>query len=192
MKIILGSQSAYRQKHLADFGYQFEVHAPDVDEKAIRYTDPMKLTVAIAREKRRALVDTFTDIQEPTILITADTVLASGGHIMEKPTDADDARRMFEVYKTNPLHAVTAVAGARLDTGTQKDGFAITSFRFVGLTPDVIEKLIAREYAPHCAGGFTFFDAETMGLVQDVDGELETVTGMPKSLTQYLIFSLSA
>ena len=39
MKIILGSNSKSRRKVLTDMGYDFEVVAPNIDEKAIRHPD---------------------------------------------------------------------------------------------------------------------------------------------------------
>lgn len=40
MKIILGSQSQWRQQILKEMGYEFEVMSADIDEKAIRHKDP--------------------------------------------------------------------------------------------------------------------------------------------------------
>lgn len=51
MKIILGSQSRSRRKVLEKLGYEFEVMPADIDEKAIRFDDPTKLTLVLARAK---------------------------------------------------------------------------------------------------------------------------------------------
>jgi len=55
MKIILGSASARRKDILQQMGYEFEVMSANIDEKAIRFDDPKKLTLAIVNAKADAL-----------------------------------------------------------------------------------------------------------------------------------------
>lgn len=38
------------------YNFKFEVLAPDIDEKAIRFDDPEKLVIAIARAKSKEIV----------------------------------------------------------------------------------------------------------------------------------------
>ena len=72
MKIILGSQSKGRRHVLESMGYEFGVMSSNIDEKAIRFNDPQKLTIALAHAKADALLPR---IQEPALLITSDQVV---------------------------------------------------------------------------------------------------------------------
>ena len=50
-KIILGSASRWRQQILREAGFEFEIMAANIDERKIRFSDPEKLTVEIAKAK---------------------------------------------------------------------------------------------------------------------------------------------
>ena len=81
MKIILGSQSAGRKKVLEGMGYEFETMSADIDERAIRLEDPVKLTLALAVAKSEALLPKIKN-DEGVILITSDQVVVCNGKII--------------------------------------------------------------------------------------------------------------
>lgn len=56
MKLILGSKSIGRKRVLEKWGYEFEVMASDIDEKAIRCENYDILPLLIARGKTQALL----------------------------------------------------------------------------------------------------------------------------------------
>ena len=60
-----------RQRILERLGWEFEVMVVDIDEQAIRRSNPQELVSALANAKADALL---LCISEPAILITADTV----------------------------------------------------------------------------------------------------------------------
>lgn len=49
--LILGSQSKYRKGVLEELGYKFDTLSADIDEKAIRDSDPSELVLKIGRAK---------------------------------------------------------------------------------------------------------------------------------------------
>lgn len=57
--IILGSSSSSRQKILRHMKWNFSIISPDIDEKAIRNSDPYVLPLIIAIEKSKAIIDRF-------------------------------------------------------------------------------------------------------------------------------------
>ena len=78
MTLILGSKSLGRQTVLKEAGYAFEVVTADIDEKAIRLSDPEKLVLALAHAKADAILK---KIAGPGMLITADQVTVCNGEI---------------------------------------------------------------------------------------------------------------
>lgn len=188
MKIILGSQSKWRKKILEDMGYEFEVMSPDIDEKAIRDDDPNELTRKLARAKAEALLPR---IKEDVILITSDQVVFCNGEIREKPENEDQARAYLESYAEHPVETVTAVFVINTKTGKTAEGVDIPSLRFKPIPEDLIETLIKDGRIFTCAGGFSLDIAEIGNLLESIEGERESVIGLPKALTNRLIKEVS-
>lgn len=179
MKIILGSQSDGRRKILESMGCQFEVMNPSIDEKAIRFDDPIKLTLAIANAKADILLP---KIQKPAILITADLVVAWNGKILEKPKDKDEAREFLRGYSIKPPETVVAVVVVDVATGKRREGVDVVKLWFKTIPDDELEKLISSEYVCACAGGFFIEDPTLKKYIDKIDGDVDSVIGLPKKL----------
>jgi len=188
MKIILGSQSKWRKGILEGMGYEFDTMSPDIDEKAIRDGDPSRLTLKLARAKAEALLPR---IKEDVILITSDQVVVCNDEIREKPENEEQAREYLRSYAEHPTETITAVCVINTKTGERADGVDIAKIHFAPIPEDVIEKLIESGEIFTCAGGFSLEIATLENLLKKLDGERESVIGMPKSLTEKLIKSVS-
>ena len=97
MKIILGSQSKNRKKILESMGFDFEVMAAGIDEKAIRDPDPQKLVLLLANTKADSIIPKIT---EDAILITSDQVVVWNKQIREKPENSEQAREYLNIFAT--------------------------------------------------------------------------------------------
>ena len=184
MKIILGSQSKWRQDILKRMGYDFETMAPEIDEKAIRFDDPKRLALALANAKADALVP---KIKEEAILITSDQVDVCNGEIREKPRDAPEAREFLRSYNKYPVETVTAVVAANTANQKRKEGLDIAVVYFRPLLERKISELIASGCVFSCAGGFCINHPAFKGLIERVEGEVDSVAGLPPKLTEKLI-----
>src|SRR3989344_1693992 len=141
MKIILGSQSAGRKRVLEKMGYEFEVMPADINEKTIRFEDPVELTSALANAKADALL---LNIPKDTILITSDQVVVCDGKVREKPENESEAREFLEVYEFLPAETVTSVVALNSTTGKRAGGTDIAKIWFRRFSEDFISKSIAR------------------------------------------------
>ncbi len=188
MKIILGSQSKWRKGILEGMGYKFDVMSPDIDEKAIRDDDPNELTLKLARAKAEALLPR---IKDEVILITSDQVVVCNGEVREKPESEEQAREYLKSYAKYPIETVTAVFAINTKTGKRAEGVDVVSLHFAPIPEDVIEKLISSGDIFTCAGGFSLEIAVLENLLGQIDGERESVIGMPKTLTERLIKEVS-
>lgn len=184
MKIILGSQSHSRRKVLAKMGYEFEIMPADIDEKAIRFDDPVKLTLALARAKADAILPR---IKEAAILITSDQVVVCNKKILEKPSNESEAREYLEMYAKYPAKTVTSVVVANTATSTQADGTDIARIWFSSMPEDIVSRYIAIKDPFFHSGAFDHEHPILSPYVSRIEGEPESISGLPKHLTEELI-----
>lgn len=184
MKIILGSQSEGRRKILESMGYTFEIMPADINEKAIRFEDPIKLTLAISNAKAGALLE---KIKEPALLITSDQVVVCNGVIREKPVSADESKDFLESYGQYPAETVTSVVVVNTATGERVYGTDIAEIWFNPIPKEVIEAYIETGDPFLHSGGFDREHLILLSYVKKIQGEPDSVTGLPKSLTCYLL-----
>ena len=188
MKIILGSQSKGRKEMLEEMGYEFEVMPSDIDEKAIRFTDPKELTLALAKAKADAIK---TQIAKEGILITSDQVVVWNGIIREKPENEKEAKEFLLGYNDFPAETVTAVIVTNLETGKQAEGLDIAKVYFSFFSDEDIDEIIKDGSAFRMAGGFTVAGAIWEKHIKKIEGTKDSVIGLPKALTKRLIQEVS-
>lgn len=180
MKIILGSQSKGRRVVLEDMGFVFDVMSPDIDEKTIRHEDPRELTLALARAKAEVLLP---KIFEPVLLITSDQVVVCNGRIREKPERYEEAVAFLKSHDKYSSQTVTSVVVTNTCNGRQVFGTDIATVSFFPIPDEVIDAYIQTGDAFVQAGGFDHNHELLKPYVKGIDGEAESVTGLPKTLT---------
>jgi septum formation protein len=196
-KIILGSQSSSRKKILREMGYEFETMAADIDEKVIRFEDPIKLTLALANAKAKALLPKISarsgsvhdgkNNDERFILITSDQVVVCNGKIIEKPTDEKEVRNFIKMYEKYPAETVTSVVVVNTSLNKTWQGTDIVKTWIDPIPQDIIDKYIATNDPFFVAGGLAIENSLLTPYINHIDGELESVMGLPKKLTGELI-----
>jgi septum formation protein len=187
MKIVLGSASAGRKKILRKIGYDFDVMPADIDEKAIRHGDPKQLTLLLARAKANALLPR---IQEPAILITSDQVGLCDGIILEKPESENEAKEFLKKYARHSAKTITAVVVTNTENGKRAEGVDIAEVFFLPIPEEVIEQYIKEGDALLQSGGFSTDHPILAKYVARIEGEPESVIGLPVALTKKLIESV--
>lgn len=180
MKVILGSQSRGRKAILERTGIDFEVMSADIDEKAIRFEEPEKLTLALANAKADALVK---NIKEPAILVTSDQVVVADGKILEKPKDADEFREYAEIYKNHPAETVTAVVVTNTTSGKKVEGLDRARVWLNPLPEKVLNELIDEGDVFYRAGGFSIENPILKPFVKRIEGDEDSIMGLPLKLT---------
>jgi len=184
MKIILGSSSPWRKNILTEMGYEFDTMSPDIDEKAIRRDDPSELTLTLAAAKSQALL---ARLKEPSILITSDQVVVSGGRILEKPADEAEAHAHIKRSGESPTSTVTAVHVINTATGRQASGVDIVEIDIAPIPDDIAAAVIAKGEVYTCAGGLNISEPLIQPYLRAMRGDIDSVIGLPKKLTQRLI-----
>jgi septum formation protein len=184
MKIILGSQSKGRAQMLREMGVEFETMSADIDEKAVRFSDPRQLTSVLANAKADELLKR---IHEPAILITSDQVVAWNGEILEKPESLEEAKEFLRKYNQAPARTVTAVVVVNTQTGKRVEGMSEVGVYFKHMSESQIEDMTTDPRVFTWAGAFSVLDCQERGLIERLEGPTDSVVGLPKDLTRQLM-----
>lgn len=182
MKIILGSQSGNRRMVLKNAGYEFEVMASDIDEKAIRHDDFYELPLLLAKAKAAALLPHIT---KPALLITADQVIVWNGELREKPRDLAEARQYLETFSGSdyPAECVNGVMVTNTVTGASLTEREISKVYFRKIPQDIIEDFLRKKIGFTKAGGFDAYHPLLQPFIR-VEGTMESVLGLPMDVVE--------
>lgn len=188
MKIILGSSSAGRKLIMTElaqeFGFDFEVMSPDIDEKSIRSDTPDDLVMAIANAKADVLV---SKIKEPAILICSDQVVLFEGKIREKPVDEKEARGFLQSYVNIHPETIGAVVVVNTKTGKRVSRLQKSKIYFKPLPKEIIDEHIETGMALRGAGGFSVHDPILKDYIDHIDGGFDSASGLSKDLVKRLV-----
>lgn len=93
-KIILASASPRRVDLLAQIGIVPDQITPaDIDETPLKGEHPKNLAKRLSIQKAQKIFEANKD----AFVLAADTTVACGARLMDKPKDADDARRILNI-----------------------------------------------------------------------------------------------
>ena len=168
--LILASQSPRRRSLLARITEEFIVRPSGCDEHTDE-RDPAKRVSELARRKARAVEANADDL-----VLASDTVVALDGEILEKPADAEDARRMLRLL-SGRTH--TVFTGVCLRRGETEDVFFCrTEVTFWPLEGALIEDYIASGEPMDKAGAYGIQGRGAL-LVRSIEGDFFNVMGLP-------------
>ena len=184
MRFILGSSSKFRKWAFAKVVAEFETMSPDINEKAIRDTDPYKLTLKLAQAKAEALLP---KLKEPSILVTGDQVVSFHGQILEKPESEQQAREFMRAYQNDYAEVINAVVVVNTKTGKQVFGNDVVRVWFHTIPDTVIEELIREGEAMICACALKVEHPALVPYIKLREGTDESLHGIPTDLVRNLI-----
>ena len=185
MKLILGSSSKYRKDIMEKAGYVFEVLVPDIDEKLIENNNPYERPLVVARAKVEVLI---SQIKEPALLITSDVIAVCNGEVREKPNSIEEARIFLGEYSRGigPV-GVTAIVIYNTVTKEYFEGIDKAQVFFNEFPESVIEDFIENGDALGRAGGFGVQSPLLRPYVKKIEGDEESIVGMPVILLKKLL-----
>jgi septum formation protein len=158
--------------------------APDIDEKAIRRDDPKELALAIAEAKSRALRG---KIKEPALLITSDQVVVVDGRVLGKPRDEAEAREFIRRSGDRPTETVAAVNVFNTATGRSCAGVDIVRVFMREIPAETVGAIIKKGDVYTCSGGLDIEDPLIQPYIRKIEGDLDSVIGLPLKLTRQLL-----
>ncbi|MEG1586255.1 MAG: Maf-like protein [Bacteroidales bacterium] len=174
-KILLASNSPRRRELLAGLDISYEVTAlPDIDESFPAELPGEEIPVYIAKNKAAAYGD---QMQEDTLLITADTIVWSEGKVYGKPSDATDAKKMLRALSGKTHQVITGVCIR--SANKEKSFAAVSEVTFCELSDAEIDYYVTR-YTPYDKAG-SYGIQEWIGYVgvEEMKGSYFNVMGLP-------------
>ena len=189
LDIVLASASPRRKQLLEDAGVRFVVHASEVDEtlEPDLLADPPEACKKLAERKAGAVVQEVLseNYLGMAAVLGADTMVVLDGEIFGKPASLSDAKRMLRRLSGRTHEVVTAVSLWMVAVPTIED-ISVGFRTFVDRSAVTFRSLTDEEIADYLRKGESFDKAgayavqgEGAGLVERVDGALDTVIGLP-------------
>lgn len=105
LNLILASQSPRRCELLQLLGIPFTATAANADENSITEPDPAINVVQTARLKADLIANRLENLQAGTLILAADTTVAYGNKMLNKPANDEEAWQMLQRLR-NKSHAV--------------------------------------------------------------------------------------
>jgi septum formation protein len=172
--IILGSKSPRRKELLSGLNIPFEVQTIDIEENYPEEIVGVDIPMYLAEKKADAFAG---EMDENTLLITADTIVWHEGIALGKPNNKADAVRMLKELSGKTHQVITGVCISTLNK--RKTFHAISEVRFTRLTPDEIEYYL-QNYQPYDKAG-AYGVQEWIGYVgvEHIEGSYYNVMGLP-------------
>src|ERR1700730_10365011 len=171
-KLILASGSPSRRELLTRAHIDFEVVQSGLEEVRERPESARDYALRMAREKALAV---STRHPQRSVL-GADTVVECDGTILEKPIDANDAKRMLSTLSAKTHTVVTAFAIASNERVLACEA-VLSRVTFRALTPDEITNYIATGEPFDKAGAYGI---QGIGgdFISHVEGSRDNVMGL--------------
>ncbi|MDM0446059.1 Maf-like protein [Clostridium perfringens] len=176
MKVILASKSPRRVEILEKIVKEFEVVQSNFDENTIdfkgdveKYVKDLSINKAIEVSKR---------LNEPSIVIAADTVVFQNGKVLEKPKNEEDAFSMLSSLSGNTHKVYSGICLINTYDDTVVTDCDCTEVKFSELNPRQIRNYINSSEPMDKAGAYGI---QGLGgaFVERIEGCYYNVMGLP-------------
>jgi septum formation protein len=172
-KLILASNSPRRKEILANAGFEFDVKVKETDEDFPNDMPAEEVPRYLAIKKNKAFEGEIGD----KIILTADTIVAVDGEILNKPADKSEAISMLKKLSGRKHFVYTGVC---ICTSEQETSFVdTTEVYFKPLTDQEINYYIATCRPFDKAGAYGVQDFIGMVGIEKIIGSYYTVMGLP-------------
>lgn len=186
--------SSPRRKDLLSF-LNPQVKSVDIDERAIeekfmsefKDMDFLKKSAKICCEI--SMEKSNIPLEENTMYISADTIVVHEDKIYNKPQNLEEAKKMFISYFGKKHHVVTSVCLRMVDF--VEVFYTVTEVSFVDNYKELeyeVDKYI-ETYKPLDKSGSYGFQELDPRFIKSINGDINTIIGIPVAEVSYRIFS---
>lgn len=181
MRLVLASGSPRRREILEELGYEFTILTADFDESTVSLEVPGEGVQKLALGKAKAVAER-TPVDEPTVFLGSDTVVALDDVVMGKPGSKEEAKAMLENLsgRTHTVYTGVALVEKSPDGSivAEKTFAEATGVRFFDLTGDEVDWYVSTGEPMDKAGAYGIQGLGRV-LVEGIDGDYLTVVGLP-------------
>lgn len=150
MDIILASASVFRKKALDLLGLQYAIIPSNINEKAIRDSNPLNMAQKLSEAKAKAIGENHPD----KIVIAADLFVVQNKTVFEKPTNKEDAINMLRQFPGKKIVIITGLAVFNSNTQKMLSTAESCNVTFRNLEEREISDYVARYPVTNFAGAF--------------------------------------
>ncbi len=180
MKLVLGSASPRRLELLAQIGVRpASIRPADIIEAPLKAELPLTYARRLATEKARAIPHASDEI-----VLSADTVVAVGRRILEKPENASQAVEFMNILSGRRHRVITAISVKSGDRLLQKH--AVTAVKFKHMSDAEISAYIRSDEWQGKAGGYAI-QGLASAFIPWINGSYSNVVGLPLAETAALL-----
>ncbi|MET4682987.1 Maf family protein [Brevundimonas faecalis] len=172
-RLVLASSSPRRIELLAQIGVVPDhVDPADIDETPLKGEAPARLAERLARGKAEVVAARSPD----AVVLAADTVVAVGRRLLEKPADEAEARRFLELLSGRNHRVYTGVVV--IANGAVSARVVETRVSFKTLSPEDVAAYVASGEWRGKAGGYGI-QGRAAAFVRRIVGSHPAVMGLP-------------
>lgn len=180
MNVILASASPRRKELLEKAGVVFCVNAAGGEEK-ITSENPEEVVQELSEAKAQNAAEQMkVQIEQDTLIIGADTLVAYNGQILGKPADEKEAAKTLAMLQGNTHQVYTGV------TLLRKQGNAWEKYTFAECTDVTFYPVSEKEIWEYVSTGDPMDKAGSYGIqgpfgiyVRGIRGDYNNVVGLP-------------
>lgn len=172
--IILGSASPRRNELLRGLNIPFRLMSKETDESYPKSMIGVGIPMFLAEKKAMAFKD---EMNEKTLLITADTIVLLEGKVLGKPANKQEAMIMLQQLSGKTHQVITGVCISTL--ARHRTFHTVSEVRFAHLNTAEIEYYLDN-YTPYDKAG-SYGVQEWIGYigVEQISGSYFNVMGLP-------------
>jgi septum formation protein len=175
--LILASSSPRRRELLASIGFSFDVIPSNVPEVRSEDETPEEYVARLSREKARAVAASHPD----RWVVAADTTVVLDDQLLEKPVDAEDAKRMLRTIAGHTHVVHTGVTLQRVEPHYADTHVCSSEVRILPLTESDIDWYVRTGEPLDKAGSYAVQGIGGM-FIDSVHGSYTNVVGLPLAL----------
>lgn len=182
-KIILASSSPRRADIMKKTKYEFRVIPSPYVEEHTTTVFSYEFIENLAYNKAKAVIPL---VDEPSLIVGADTVVVLDNEILGKPENKEDACKMLKKLSGKTHFVVTSIVVINSKTGEVKKNSTTSYVEFENLTDEQI-KYYVDKFKPLDKAGSYGIQEMPQGYIKGYRGSLENIIGLcPKALKELL------
>ena len=184
---ILASTSPRRQELLENLGLFFATAAPDYDENISNKSFNYELIEEIAKSKGESVAK---KVNNPAVIISADTVVIYDDIVLGKPKDFDNAFKMLKLLNGKTHKVVTSIC--LIDNEKNKTIVkSETSEVTFNLLNDEDIKNYIYDFQPYDKAGSYGIQELPEKFIKEIKGEYDNIVGLPTKTLINMITELT-
>lgn len=178
LKLILASKSKRRIQILNDLGIIPDIILPaNIDETVMKGEIPSALSTRLANEKANFVYQNKKNDMKDSLILSADTVVAVGRRVIEKPISASEAYSAMKLLSGKNHKVYTCICIIDAD-GNYYKKLVETRVRFKNLSEEEIKHYIITNDWVDKAGGYAI-QGRAQSFIIKISGSYSSVVGLP-------------